>query len=782
MAKNLISFNPVSKKIEELSTENKGKIWNNIIDEMNMSLSNYSKNLSIQEYYIFNDSKELNFQIMDENSFHKIILNFLGNLSESMQEINNQKIDTNKLEGEKLEINYIEICAITKFIIYLISKHKKESKTIFNFYSQSILPKISAKKNDMEQKLLILLEKTKNVKILSICLSDKNYKQSYSNKEKLNINLYVIQLFCYFFRAIFTNILVINIDLNIYEINKKYNTIQNPYWIKEDKILKDGETYKSIFLGNLIFMNRLSELPKITEIDIQMSDSYQIELHQLMTKYFQNNSLNENERRSNPASVKYSPIFKNNFPYFQHILSKKNQDFYKFDMKFNSLDPLLFSYVNIVLFHSTSLANISLTFFNFDKINPRKTLINSYYYNYYTEGKKNPLITKFGPDRTNIKWDKDSKIYFSSINTLKDYDSKNLILLKDEVVLDELFPYFNYNLNTLLTILEDKFQEKTVLINCLKLDFTLSGNGNINLNLFNNYNSSIICFLINLFSILEANKELSQVYELIILLDDYTDEKKFIIKSINKKFPNHASFNLKQIKLTQFTINLSNITNILPFHNFPMEKLTELNIDNLSFNDLNNILYSLTQYKDLFPKLKTLSIGLNYMLEDFLPKIKLLLKEYIIKKIYEFTLKIPSYISYDDIIDLINIAKRNQNSKADRFIFKLSNDILSPIIGQDSFASELNKFQRNSKKKFSKMNIIAKFILKDLNTLVLSMKTLEKKDINYYLTLIYCFNKLYNKNGDKKEDKNQNQKIFEKIFYYMGKFKKEDKKIDIEII
>ena len=51
--------------------------------------------------------------------------------------------------------------------------------------------------------------------------------------------------------------------------------------------------------------------------------------------------------------------------------------------------------------------------------------------------------------------------------------------------------------------------------------------------------------------------------------------------------------------------------------------------------------------------------------------------------------------------------------------------------------------------------------------------------MNFYLKFIYSFNKLLENNGKKVEN---NRKILENIFYYMGKFKKDNKIIKIEII
>ena len=95
----------------------------------------------------------------------------------------------------------------------------------------------------------------------------------------------------------------------------------------------------------------------------------------------------------------------------------------------------------------------------------------------------------------------------------------------------------------------------------------------------------------------------------------------------------------------------------MPFSNFPMEKSTELILDNISYVDLDNLVKTLknnNNKKDdekLFKKLIYLEIGLNYMIEDFRKNIEILLTECILNKLESFILKIPSYVSFKDIVD-----------------------------------------------------------------------------------------------------------------------------------
>jgi len=788
MEEKLISYDVISQSIKQLEEDQKNKLWMDLIEELQISVVNYAtQKLSEQEAILFN-FPESSFLSGDKNLLNKTVFNLVEEVKRSnnyLSYIAKQTIDFKLINKNEVLINYRQICAITNIIIFILESYHKKKDIIFKFYHNGILPpKLDFIINNMKFSSFINI--AKEIKLIKFCLSNKNYNSNYEEKkEQNNIDIYVIQLFCLFFNTFFENILIITIDLNIYEINNYFNLEKNPYKIKEKEILKQGNIYKNIILGNLIIMKKLSQLT-LSKFDFLMNDSYQIELHQLMTSSFLKDSFDIIDKKDDIITINndkfnYSPLFQNNFLFFQHIFPKINKELFKFKMQFNSLDPLLFSYVNLVLIRY-ALAKISLSFFNFNQINIRKILINSYYYNFYSDGKKNPLLPKYYPNKVSTKWDNNSKIYYEHITNLNENENQEFLLLKEETIINELFPFFNYNLNSLLIILDNKIKDANNILNSIKLNFTSYGVGNINLNSYNNYNSSIICFIFNLFCILEKNKLISKLNKINIQLDNFCEEKEFIIKHIQNKIPYYKKkkeFNLNELKLVCFSLNISNISLFLPFHNFPMEKLTTLVIDNLTYIDLNNLILSLTNHKNLFKKLLNLTIGFNYILEDFRNELHILLKDYIPKNLQTFILKIPSYISNDDIINLITLIKRNKNTIS---TLKISNGDLSPYIGDKRFIEAVNKFGIDLIKELNKRNVIATIKKKENNWFSLGFKVLNVKDINYYLKFIHCFNMLYKKSGQNINNKDKNQKICENIFYYMGKYKEDNQEIKIEII
>ena len=382
--------------------------------------------------------------------------------------------------------------------------------------------------------------------------------------------------------------------------------------------------------------------------------------------------------------------------------------------------------MNLLIYQYKSVINTSINFFK-QEINMRKILLNNFYFDKYLQIKdkdvSNPPI-KFNPNKINNKFENDYKIYYNHINNINDYNNK--LLLRDEEIPNELFPYFNYNLNLLLFVLVQKFKSDKNLQNSLLLNFQTNNNGIIDIHSYNNYNCAILSFLFNLFCEIELNSNLENISSLEIYLDDLCDKKEYILKY--------------KIKLTKLLFDIPNITLILPFENFPCNNLMEMTLINLSYNDIKNIANTLIQKKQKFKKLITLDLRMGYILEEYKQYLKVILTENICEKLTNFSMEIPWYINTEDILDIFSWIKISKNKKCLYFL-KLSNEELNQNLG-------------------NKIN----------------------KDINYILNIIFCFEKkLGNKNKKIFDDINK-AKIFENIFYFMGKFSDKEKKINIEFI
>ena len=796
----MISYDIITQNVIILTNEEKEIFNKKVVEELNFAVANYfTQKLSEQETFLFNFPESDQFS-KDKSLFYTTIHKFISDIKKSniFPFIKSQIIKIKITNDGEYKINYEDICSFVNFIIEIIHEipKKKREKMVYDFSFNSVLPP-NIKVEINGQKLSKIIENASFVKKITFCLSNEKSKNILEIKDKCNIDINIIQLFSLFFKAFFANLLYVSIDLNIYEINQYFDKEANTYKIKEEEILKFGGYYERLFLANLILIKKITNLSRIS---FTMFDSYQLEIHHIMSVYFSRNLNEDNERKSSFSlsssrnsivkkdNIKYSKDFINELLFLQHLIPAVNMEFMEVIINFNSLDPLLFSYINIILTRHTKLANISLKFFEFNKVSNRKILINSYFYNYYNGGKKNPLLKIFDPEKGNNTIDKtfdnNYKIYYDNLYNLSESENKEYFLLKDEAILNELFPYFNFNLNSLLTVLEDKIKEDKNFMNSLYLDFRSSNLGSTKLSKYNNYNTAIICFLYNFFNILEKYKDTCNLSSLDIMTDDFTDEKEFIISNIKHKiafYKNKNSLKLNEIRVNRLNLNISNISLILPFKYFPMINIKELILENLSYNDLDDYINSLKKDKNLFNKVVKLKIGLNYMVEDFQPNIKILLKDCIFKKISNFALTIPNYISFDYICDILSCIKNNQNFKANYYL-KLSNNKLSPAIYNTYFNNEVNNFKKEYKNVFHKRNIITDFSCIEYKKFSLSLKMLKNEDLNYYLKIIYCFNKIYNKKGKKRNINIKNRNIFENIFYYIGKYRDRNKNITIEII
>ena len=794
MNSKMISYDIITQNVIILTNEEKDIFMRKVLEELNFAVANYfTQKLSEQETYLFNfpQSDQLS---KDKNLFYATIHRFIGDIKKSniYSTIKTQNIKIKITNDGEFKINYEDICSFVNFIIEIINEipKKKREKMVYDFSFNSVLPGVKVEING--QKLSKVIENASFVKKITVCLSNEKSKNISEIKNKCNIDINIIQLFSLFYKAFFGNLLYVSIDLNIYEINQYFHKEANTYKIKEGEILKFGGYYEKMFLANLILIKQITNLARIS---FTMFDSYQLEIHHIMSAYFSRNLNEENERKSFTLSssrtsivksdIKYNKDFINELLFLQQLVPAINMEFMEVIINFNSLDPLLFSYINIILTRHTKLANISLKFFEFNKVSSRKILINSYFYNYYSGGKKNPLLKIFDPEKGNNTVDKtfdnNYKIYYDNLYNITESENREYFLLKDEAILNELFPYFNFNLNSLLTVLEDKIKEDKNFMNSLYLDFRSSNLGSTKLSKYNNYNTAIICFLYNFFNILEKYKDTCNLSSLDIMTDDFTDEKEFIISNIKHKIPfykNKNSLILNELRVNRLYLSISNISLILPFKYFPMINIKELILENLSYNDLDDYVTSLTNDKNLFNQVVKLKIGLNYMMEDFRPNIKILLKDCIFKKISNFALTIPNYISFDYMCDILSCIKNNQNYRANYYL-KLSNNKLSPAIETTYFNDEVNYFKTHYKGEFHKRNILTDFSCIEYKKFSLSLKMLKNEDINYYLKIIYCFKKIYNKKGQKIDKNKNNKNIFENIFYYIGKYRDRNKNITI---
>jgi hypothetical protein len=314
-------------------------------------------------------------------------------------------------------------------------------------------------------------------------------------------------------------------------------------------------------------------------------------------------------------------------------------------------------------------------------------------------------------------------------------------------------------------ILEKKINDLLTL----SIDFSTYNNESISLCNYDNYNCAIVCFIFNLLKTLQSQIDKCQLKNLEIFYEDFFDEKTYVVETINKKIPSawKDGFQLNELKLNHINLNISNISLILPFQNFPSINLMELIVSNLSYNDLNNMINAFNTKKDIFPVLRKLDISLGIFIEDYSEPLEILLKDCLsrMQQLKFFALKLPFIISTKELIDIIYWIKLNHNNDLN-IALKIINEEFGPSIGKDYYIHSVTDCFDKNKEYLKEKNLIIDYNTYDDNkTIKLGINKYQMEELNYYYNFVYCLQKF---NDKLKDDK----RIFENIFGFRGKFKK----------
>ena len=800
MADSFIIFVPNPPSICTLTSSGKQSTMSQITKNLEKLLENYKKN----DYY----NQEMNlFEFIDKpfnevsnSHFLKIIKKLIDKIKDDIKDSYLKLEPLNFSSSDIFNLTYKNIFSLANIIMYIIDNIQSKGKLydlIYNFSFIGQIPKF--KDTYMPNQVLLskLLKQLETVQTVKICLYNEkeemylNKNKNKRNSNKLDFNdidfkmdTKIILLFSLFFKAIFKSVNTATVDLNIPPIDAYFTSNINPYLINEQQILNLANYYTDIFIGNLILIKSLPNF-SLTNLNLIMYDSYQIELHNILTillsnfgnefdfskfkprsktvnKHIEPKTNRYNSDYMDDTNLLYSSKFNNNYLYIQHLLASKNNKIFEFVLDFNSLDPLLFNSVNYLLTKYDKLAKLKLIFFPHRNINKRKIYLNNYFYNKYSY---------IDEQYSNLYSMDDKKIYYQYIDQNENNNINNNYILEEEKLLNELFYSFNNNLRNLSIILEKQITELFEL----KIDFGTYNNKSISLYNYDNYNCSIICFIFDLFKALQVQADNCKINSLTIFYEDFLDEKSFIVETIKKKLPSYRNgFKLNELKLNYINFNLSNISLFLPFENFPSASLTELILSNLTYNDLNNLVSALKTDKNIFPLLIKLDISLSIMVEDYSIPLETLIRECLSQELIYFNITLPFNISIHQFIDILSWIKSNHNDDTNIYI-KIVNSQLSPRINHHYFKNCVIEILNSNKQYFRKRNLLLDFEVLNKKNIKFNINKYDVKNLEYYYKIIYCFNKNRNEVDSRKE-----QKIFENIFNYIGGFKKYE--VEIEVI
>ena len=802
MADSFIIFTPNPPSISILTSSGKQSQWSKIKKNLEKILENYKKHDYYNQELDLSEVVDKPFSEMSHNHFFKMIKKLIEKIKDEIKE-SNLKIETlnySPSDNGIFTLSYKNIFSLANIIIYIIdniSSKGKPSDIIYDFAYNAQMPKF--KDISMANQLLLskLLKQLETVQTIKISLykenedkhlnNNENKKNSLKNVKNLTpfkMDSKIVLLFTLFYKAIFKSVNGAIFDLNIPPIDTYFTSNVNPYLINEEQILKIGNSYIDIFICNLILIKSLQNF-SLPNLNLIMYDSYQLELHNILTNILSNSEneidFNKIKRRSKTltkpiepnvnrfnseyiedTNLLYSPKFNNNYLYLQHLLASSNNKIFDLVLNFNSLDPLLFNSVNYLLTKYNKLAKLKLILFPHNNINKRKIYINNYFYNKYSN-----IDDKF----SNLYSMDDKKIYYQYIDQNENNNINNNYILRDEKLLNELFYSFNINLRNLSIILEKQITE----IFELKIDFGTYNNKSISLFNYDNYNCSIICFIFDLFKSFQAQMDKCKINSLEIFYEDFLDEKSFIVETIKRKIPSYRNgFKLNDLKLNYINFNISNISLFLPFESFPSIGLTELILSNLTYNDLNNFVNAFKKNKNIFPVLIKLDMSLAIMVEDYSEPLEALIKECLSQELIYFNMTLPFNISIPQVIDILYWIKLNHNVDTNIYL-KIVNSQLSQCINHHYFKNCVVDLLNSNKEYFRKRNLLPDFEIINQNIIKFNINKYDVNNLEYFYKIIYCFNK--NRIGNENK---ADQKIFENIFNYKGEFKKYE--VEIEVI
>lgn len=814
MCDSSIAYNVQKGEIQLMSTEQKNKEFSNFQDRVcdlfsaikQRDFSAYSLDqyipLKMQKnpkdprdpFALITSTAKADRNEKNEKLTFSIIEKLIQNISRELKEVKITPIHTEAPDHSKLTITYSGIVSIVDTLIAFYQNCQSNSKTkkqiIKYIRDKCAIETRSKNRNETDKKI----DEFGTIKTITISLFPKDFIEEH--KPKISRN--VIALFILFFRSLFSMCLEVNFDLNVYLLNKLYIEDPNPYKITPELVHKNVKEHKEMFLANCIIIEGI--VRSLQQIKITMYDSYQREIHNIFSEEYEktqkvinNNTISQSYLQTDTNTMS---SMNNTFSHLNTSIGNtpdgdlsssyvkinyaKDQTFtrsytgnvseelsnmlmllnclyydqlpaYELSFDINTLDPLLFSNMNNIIYRNKNCVNLKLNFFPEGRqVNIRKILINKNYFNYYFNNgtiSDDPIY--------NIQ-----ECFFTISNSdieRRPQIEKKVWLLKEEKVLRELYDYFNLHLFDLSIIIGTKLES---LMN-LSLNFSFSSNSDVYIRNYDTYNASLICFLFNLFQAIQSNREL-KLGLLEISLDDPNNQNLTLIRQLKTKFFKFANgFNFSNTFLTQINFNITNISELISYENYPCNTLMTLILRNLSEKDFTSLIQSIDKNNDLFKALTTLEISLDFMQKIPLDKIKHFIKKCITPKIESLTIELNQNVNIEIMMKMLFwIREYKRNKSKVNFVIKIACDGLSQFVGTPSFPNY--SFATFRIRLNQTRELYCEASTEKLMYINVKLKTLPASKLNCYLAFVYCFTKKLQSKQTKMK------KVYKKIMYMMG--------------
>ena len=620
-----------------------------------------------------------------------------------------------KKGGKKVKIDYLYLKAIAEKIIRVLTKIKDKKdfpKILIELMEQKNFNKI-LEPNTIDNSLKEMINNFKKVEEISFGLSGNNDD---------NFELNYILIFYFFYDLLFPNVKSVTINLDLIKMSEKYNQFKNPYDFEVKKVDNFSENFENIILANfLVTCIVMISNETLSKLKIKASESYIIEINNIIKKQFQNKNYKEKIMKENGLIL------------LKKLMKIKNINNLSFSI--NCLDRFLFNEIISFIATHQNIQILELNLF----YNPKFFNIRKMYLNYV----KDQNIYEIDPNII----DQNSIVYFPYIETLeKDIQS----IVEEEKIPDLIFPAFQKNLNMLKIILNEYIKNF--------VEFSLDISPYDELIKYENYNVQIILFILAIMFSLEKSKNIKSIRLKCSNLD-YA-----FVSQIWNKIGKLISLKLIDFSecrnLSDLTLVIQGFSLMFDFSKLPFNSLEKLDISISAENDMEKLDGFLKKNKDYFKNLVQLNISfpLVYNIDN-------LMKPFI--KIFEnlphclkiLNINIENIMKMKDIIEIIKTIQKNKipiNCELKCDCFELE-ELLS-----ENNMENLRTFLKSIA--VDNVNIENYDIIKNSKRGIKLCLNLPPSK-NMIKAIIFCVNKIIKKSKEVK--KNDNKKLFCKLFKFL---------------
>ena len=506
---------------------------------------------------------------------------------------------------QTLKLDYPCLLSITEVIFAILNTiiNKKNFSEIveISMFKKKTFGFLSKSDTLWNRPLISIITELNRVKEIHFCIS--------SNKHDKEILCEEMFLFSQFYSLLFKTVTMITVNLNVNKINSVFIDDKNPYKITKDSILKFQKSCNNVILSNYILTSLIEQYSRLESLTVILDDSYIYELDSILGM---------------EIGVEWNEFALNGQIYITKLMSIENN--HSINLKINSLDPLLFKSINgMIVNNDRNLDSITLELFpKRNAFSLRKILFN---YNCLYQNKEinKNIEHEFAEEDKMIEW-----------NYTRELKHASKLLIKEERIPKYLYNEFSANLSDLQIILSNGAQ----FLKTLDIDISPYKL----LTQFDYYNSLITVFIVNILEIVSHTKEMQ-----VFALKANTLEPNYEclinnVKRIKKEIPNLNNTSIRKLHL-----DIPNISNMIPFNNFPKNTLEHLFLHSLCEKDFKLFQEHLMSCHKEYKCIERLEITLDYLLNDITDTLNSFFKLSIPRTLKTLVIRTKNQIALSDL-------------------------------------------------------------------------------------------------------------------------------------